>query len=123
MSWSTVRFDSIPIKRGIDAILWLNSICLSTSEFSFFPSLCSCCENTLPVCIFINSSRSNECSSVHIFQTNRCQFHQHYKHTFFVRTSFWCLFLVTCTLPKQHSYEKFVRLMLMKLTSGRHVKY
>jgi len=29
------------------------------------------------------------------------------------------LFLVTCMLPKQRSYEKFVRLMLMKLTAAQ----
>jgi len=44
-----------------------------------------------------------------------CQFHQRFLRVFFVRTS---SSLVTWKLPKLHLYEEFVRIMLMKLTTG-----
>ncbi len=47
-------------------------------------------------------------------ESYRCQFHQRFLCVFFVRTS---PSLVTCKLPKQHSYEEFVRKTLMKLTA------
>jgi len=51
---------------------------------------------------------------------NRCQFHQHFMYKFFKQTLFWHFFYIHVTrekLPKRHSYEKFVRKMLMKLTA------
>jgi len=36
---------------------------------------------------------------------------------------FGSFFLVTCTLPKQRLYEKFVHLTLMKLTLGIHAAF
>ncbi len=45
-----------------------------------------------------------------------CQFHQHFTHEFFVQTSF---FYIHVTRKTRHSYEKFVSLTLMKLTTGR----
>ncbi len=51
-------------------------------------------------------------TQVRLLKNSRCQFHQRYTRAFFVRTSFS---LVTCMLPKRHSYEKFGRKTLMKL--------
>jgi len=45
----------------------------------------------------------------------RCQFHQHFTHTFFVRK---CFSLVTFWQQKALSYKKCVQKMLMKLTAG-----
>jgi len=53
------------------------------------------------------------------------QFHQRFTYEFFVRPlSIWQIFsmyvrtYVRKKLPKRHSYEKFARIMLMKLTPG-----
>jgi len=47
-------------------------------------------------------------------KTFRCQFHQHYTHEYFVRTSFSSYVLALNKL----SYEKRARITLMKLTTG-----
>ncbi len=49
---------------------------------------------------------------------HRGQFHKHFMYEFFVQMSFRQLFLHTCWLPKQRSYKKFGRKMLMKLTTA-----
>jgi len=41
---------------------------------------------------------------------------------FRTNVGFGSFFLVTCMLPKRHSYEKLVRLMLMKLTQEEYVE-
>ncbi len=48
-----------------------------------------------PVKTAINKTR-------HLYQcfSTRCQFHQHFTYKFFVRTSFWQLFLCTCNQRK-----------------------
>jgi len=72
-------------------------------------------QNFLPVTGVIGASGPNVCF---VLKTNfnrenatafRCQFHQHFLRAFFVRKSFWQLFL---------TYEKGANLMLMKLTTG-----
>ncbi len=49
-----------------------------------------------------------------------CQFHQRKMHTFFVRMSILAAFSSYC--QNGHSYKKFVRRMLMKLTAGNSVQ-
>ncbi len=46
------------------------------------------------------------------------QFHQHFKYTFFARTSFFYVHVTRKKLPKRRSYEKFAGKTLMKLTPG-----
>jgi len=52
------------------------------------------------------------------FTSNRCQFYQRKTREFFVRMSFLNVCVTRKKLPKRHLYEKFVRRMLMKLTTG-----
>jgi len=54
-----------------------------------------------------------------------CQFHQHYMREYFVRTSYRQLFITNIRtyirikkLPKWRLFKKFVRKMLMKLTTS-----
>jgi len=47
----------------------------------------------------------------------RCQFHQRFSRAFFIRTLFQQLFSSYMYVEKRHSYKKFVRKMLMKLTA------
>jgi hypothetical protein len=49
----------------------------------------------------------------------RCQFHQRKTREFFVWTSFLYVRVTRKKLPKRYSYEKSVRITLMKLTKGR----
>jgi len=55
-------------------------------------------------------------------RATRCQFHHHFTYEFFsYKRHFGSFFYVHVTrekLPKRRSYEKFVRKMLMKLTTG-----
>jgi len=48
----------------------------------------------------------------------RCQFHQHFTCSFFVRTSFRQIFYSYIWLGTKISYKKRARLTLMKLTPG-----
>jgi len=48
----------------------------------------------------------------------RCKFHQHFLHVFFVVTLFWQLFTSYIWPGAKILYERFVRLILMKLTTG-----
>ncbi len=53
--------------------------------------------------------------------TTRCQFHQQIMYKFFVQTLLWQIFYVHVTkekLLKQRTYKKFVRKMLMTLTTA-----
>jgi hypothetical protein len=46
----------------------------------------------------------------------KCQFHQHFSHTFFVQKCFFCQNVTREKLRKALSYEKHTHKMLMKLT-------
>ena len=48
----------------------------------------------------------------------RCQFHQRFSCAFFVRKSFWQLFLVTFWLCQKKLYKNCVGITLMKFTEG-----
>jgi len=59
------------------------------------------------VCYYLecNSSVSHNSSIFAWSISSRCQFHQHFTYKFFVRTSFWQLFLRTCNCNYRKAAE------------------